>query len=117
MPKDTEQQKTARSAAMQEGLKKAIEVPLGTMRIAGSAWDMMAEISRIGNIASRSDVEVGARSLETGIWGAYKNVLINLPGIRDEAFKKEKLAEADAILKRSEQKCKECLDILSNRKD
>lgn len=117
MPKDTDEQKAARTAAMQAGLKKAIEVPLTTMRTADSAWDMMAEISKIGNIASKSDVEVGARSLETGIWGAYKNVLINMPGIKDEDFKKKKIAEAEAILKHAEQKCKECLDILASRKD
>ncbi len=117
MPKDTDEHKAARSAAMQAGLKKAIEVPLNTMRTADAAWDMMVAISKIGNIASRSDVEVGARSLETGIWGAYKNVLINMPGIKDEAFKKAKIDEAEAIVKRAEVKCKECLDILANRKD
>ena len=31
-------------------------------------------------------MQVGARALETGIWGAWQNVLINMPDIEDEAF-------------------------------
>ncbi len=115
MPKDTDEQKSARSAAMQLGLKKAIEVPLDTMRFADSAWDWMIEIAKIGNFSSRSDVEVGAKSLETGIWGAYRNVIINLAGIKDQEFLNAKKAEAEAIVNRAYEKCAICLEILQNR--
>lgn len=115
MPKDTDEQKTARLQAMQVGLKKAIEVPLETMRFADEAWDWMIEIAKIGNFSSRSDAEVGAKSLETGIWGAYRNVLINLPGIKDTTFVTEKKAEAEEIMNRAYEKCAICLDILEKR--
>lgn len=115
MPKDTDDQKAARSSKMQDGLKKAIEVPLTTMRLGDSAWDMMIETAKYGNIASKSDVEVGARALETGIWGAYKNVLINMPGIKDEVFKKAKIEEAESMNSRAKTKCAEVLDILEKR--
>jgi glutamate formiminotransferase/formiminotetrahydrofolate cyclodeaminase len=115
LPKDTEEEKQIREQKMQDGLKKAIEVPLGTMRLGDAAWDAMVEVAKIGNIASKSDVEVGARALEVGIWGAYRNVLINLPGIKDEEFKKSILAEAEAMVERSKTKCAEILKILEER--
>ena len=68
---------------MQDGLKTAIHVPLTTMRLGDSAWEALLEVARFGNPASKSDTQVGARSLETGIWGAYQNVLINMKDIED----------------------------------
>ncbi|MFP4527101.1 MAG: glutamate formimidoyltransferase [Candidatus Kapaibacterium sp.] len=115
LPKGTDEEKAYRQQRMQEGLKKAIDVPIATMKRGDSAWDYMLEIARYGNPASKSDVEVGARALEMGIWGAYKNVLINLPGIKDEEFKKAKLEEVEVIVRRAEEKMKEALEILSNR--
>jgi glutamate formiminotransferase / formiminotetrahydrofolate cyclodeaminase len=101
LPSDTAERKAARHAAMQDGLRKAAEVPLRTMRIADSCWDAMLGMAEHGNPASRSDLEVGARALEAGIWGAYRNVAINLPQIEDEAFRKAKLAEAEALAARA----------------
>ncbi len=115
LPKDTDEQKAIRNEKMQDGLKKAIEVPLKTMRLGDAAWDAMVEVAKFGNIASKSDVEVGARALEMGIWGAYKNVLINMPGIQDEAFKKAKIGEAEAMVDKAKSKCEEVLKILADR--
>jgi glutamate formiminotransferase/formiminotetrahydrofolate cyclodeaminase len=100
---------------MQAGLKTAIRVPLKTMRLGDRAWDALCDLARYGNPASRSDVQVGVRALETGIWGAFQNVLINLEGIRDVGFKKDILTEAEAMMKRAETKCSEVLAILEDR--
>jgi glutamate formiminotransferase/formiminotetrahydrofolate cyclodeaminase len=105
MPKKTEAQKTARKAKMQAGLKTAIAVPLTTMRLADSLWEAMLAVARYGNPASKSDTQVGARSLETGIWGAYQNVLINMVDMEDEPYRQTILAEADAIAARAKEKC------------
>ena len=115
LPKTSDEEKAIRTAAMQDGLKKAIEIPFKTMILGDAAWDNMIEIAKYGNIASKSDVEVGARALEVGIWGAYKNVLINMPGIKDEAFKTQKLAEAETIVNRAKAKCEEVLNTLDAR--
>ncbi len=117
LPKATDEQKSLRNQKMQDGLKKAIEVPLKTMRLGDAAWDAMVEVAKYGNLASKSDVEVGARALETGIWGAYKNVLINLPGITDEDFKSLMISQSESLVKRAKEKCEEVLDILNNRKN
>jgi glutamate formiminotransferase/formiminotetrahydrofolate cyclodeaminase len=101
MPKDTEEQRSARHAAMQEGLKAAVRVPLEVMRAADACWEAMGEMAAHGNLASRSDLEVGAKALEAGIWGAFRNVATNLPGIEDEAFRRETAEEAEALAARA----------------
>jgi glutamate formiminotransferase/formiminotetrahydrofolate cyclodeaminase len=115
MPKNTDEQKKARHDAMQQGLKKAIDVPLTTMRFGDSSWDTFLEVAKIGNINSSSDVAVGARALEVGIWGAYKNVMINMPQIEDEDYKKRITEEAESIKQRAIEKSIEILKILEDR--
>jgi len=115
LPKATEAEAAARHRAMQEGLKKAIAVPLRTMRVADSAWAAMLEMARHGNPASRSDLEVGARALETGIWGAYRNVLINLPEVKDADFTSGTRAEAEALAQRAAERAAEVLGVLAAR--
>ncbi len=115
LPKDTEEEKAHREHMMQEGLKKAIEVPLKTMRIGDSAWEAMRKVATYGNIASKSDVEVGARALEVGIWGAYKNVVINMEDITDDMFRSKIMKVADEMVARAKRECDAILEILDNR--
>lgn len=112
MPRDTDSQKKARVAKMQSGLKIAIKVPLTTMRLGDEGWEALVEVAKYGNPASKSDTQVGAKSLETGIWGAHQNVLINMQGIKDETYKQEVLSEAEVIMQRAYIKCAEVLKIL-----
>jgi glutamate formiminotransferase/formiminotetrahydrofolate cyclodeaminase len=115
MPKETDEQKLARDEAMQAGLKKAIDVPLTTMRIADTCWEAMEEMAAHGNMNSKSDLEVGAKALETGSWGAYKNVMINLGNLKDEDFKLRSTAEAETLLARAKEKCISVLSALDAR--
>ena len=117
LPQNTEDEKKARFEKMQAGLKKAIEVPLATMKIGDSAWEMMVEAAECGNIASKSDMQVGARALEVGIWGAYQNVMINMAGIKDEKFVTDVTAEAVRIKERAEKFCSQIQKFLENRKE
>jgi glutamate formiminotransferase / formiminotetrahydrofolate cyclodeaminase len=115
LPKDTADQRVLRDERMQAGLKKAIDIPLTTMKLGDSAWNALCEMARHGNPASRSDVAVGARALEAGIWGAHQNVMINLKDISDAAFTSRIAEEADTILSRAATKCAEVLAILDGR--
>jgi glutamate formiminotransferase / formiminotetrahydrofolate cyclodeaminase len=115
LPTDTEEQAARRRAAMEAGLKKAVDVPLTVLRLGDGCWEAMVEVARHGSIASRSDLEVGAKALEAGLWGAYRNVLINLPEITDEAFRKTAASEAEAIAQRARQRLEEVLTILAGR--
>jgi glutamate formiminotransferase/formiminotetrahydrofolate cyclodeaminase len=115
LPRETEEQKALRRQAIQDGLKAAVDVPLSTMRIGDGAWDAMVAVATYGNIASKSDVQVGARALETGIWGAWQNVLINMAGIDASEYKTATLQEAQSIYDRAKKKYAEVLEILETR--
>ncbi len=115
LPKSTPEEKEKRETAMQEGLKKATLVPFQTMERADRAWDPIIEVARVGQYSSNSDVEVGAKALEACVFGAYKNVMINLADIKDEAFKKELSEKAEAIVKRAEEKLREVSKIVAGR--
>lgn len=60
-------------------------------------------------------LQVGARCLEAGSWGAYYNVLINLDNITDPSTKSTYLAEADALLQRAKQGCSAVLQAVERR--
>jgi glutamate formiminotransferase/formiminotetrahydrofolate cyclodeaminase len=115
LPRGTDAERALRVERMQTGLKKAIEIPLRTMKIGDGVWDALCEVARSGNPASWSDVAVGAKALETGIWGAYKNVLINMTDITDGDYKARITREAEAIVTRASRKCAEVLEILESR--
>eukprot|EP01029_Cantina_marsupialis_P001981 TRINITY_DN11803_c0_g1_i1.p1 TRINITY_DN11803_c0_g1~~TRINITY_DN11803_c0_g1_i1.p1 ORF type:complete len:548 (+),score=176.20 TRINITY_DN11803_c0_g1_i1:35-1645(+) len=104
-----------REAAMQAGLKVAIDTPLTTMRIIDSLWDHMADLAKVGNFTAKSDMQVGAKSCETGLWGAYQNVLINMKDITDEEYKEKTLKEAAEMNERAIVKCREILEIVDAR--
>ncbi|WP_457553153.1 glutamate formimidoyltransferase [Desulfobacula sp.] len=115
LPNITKEEKQTRQEKLQQGLKKAIDVPLTTMKLADAAWDAMVEVASLGNIASRSDVEVGAKALETGIWGAYKNVVINMADITDNAYKIKTTELAEDMKTRAGLQFKKVVEILENR--
>ena len=115
MPKETEAEQQERTAKMQAGLQTAINVPLSTMQLGDKGWDALIEVARYGNPASKSDTQVGAKALETGIWGAYQNVLINMLDIEDEIFKEKILTEAERIMQRAYRKSAKILTLLAKR--
>ena len=115
LPKSSPEETAAREEAMQVALKRAIEVPLAVLRLGDGCWEAMAEMARHGNIASRSDLEVGAKALETGIWGASRNVVTNLPAVTDETYRAAAAAEADALVERARQRLQDVLAILAGR--
>ena len=115
LPRDTPEQAARRDAALQDGLRAAASVPLRTMRVADRCWDHLLEMARHGNFASRSDLEVGAKALEAGVWSAGRNVHVNLPQIDDAAFRSEATAEAEALTARARERLADVLAALTAR--
>jgi glutamate formiminotransferase / formiminotetrahydrofolate cyclodeaminase len=116
LPRGTAAERAERTERMQAGLKKAVDIPLTTMQLGDGAWNALCDVARYGNPASRSDVEVAAKALEAGIWGAHKNVMINLAEIADEAFRSRITREAAAIVDRAARQCTQVCEILQARK-
>jgi glutamate formiminotransferase/formiminotetrahydrofolate cyclodeaminase len=99
LPKESAEEKTARSAAIEAATKYAAEVPLKVMETASRSYALLAEMAKKGNPASISDVGVGALATRACIEGAALNVRINLGQLKDEEFKsdlQEKLRKISA---------------------
>lgn len=89
MPKETEEQKTSRKAAMGEASKAATAVPLRTLESCVKAAELSFAAAKYGNSNAVSDAGVAALLAEAAGKAASYNVKINLPGITDEAFAEE----------------------------
>ena len=83
LPKETPEQKAARSAAMQEALKSCIESPLHMMELCLDAMKLTDRLVGKSNANAVSDLGVAALSLTAAVRGAWLNVLINLGSFRD----------------------------------
>lgn len=98
LPKQTEKDKIARSAAIQAATKTAIDVPLQTMRLAAQTFPLVHAMAEKGNPNSITDAAVGALCARAAVYGAWLNVKVNLQGVKDKDFAAASLGEADAIL-------------------
>ncbi|XP_070814154.1 formimidoyltransferase-cyclodeaminase [Chaetodon trifascialis] len=98
MPKNTADEIKRRQAAMQEGLRRAVGVPLALAERISVLWPPLREMVVYGNVACKSDAQVAAKALETAVFGAYFNVVINLKDVTDEDFKKATQMRASALL-------------------
>ena len=99
LPKSTDEEKAARSAAIQAGLKACTKTPMEMMEICTDAAHLAAEFADNGfNDSSASDLGVAFLSLSAAIRGAWLNVLINISSIKDEAFAAEYRAKGEGLL-------------------
>ncbi|GAB1373979.1 hypothetical protein MASR1M46_08600 [Bacteroidales bacterium] len=97
LPKESDTEKAARSAAIQAATQYATEIPLRTMKVAYSAFDLIEEMVKEGNPNSVSDAGVGALAVRSAIYGAYMNVRINSVDLKDRAVADKLVAEAQEI--------------------
>ena len=97
LPKKTDEEKMARSAAIQEATRFATEVPFRTMQKSFEAFEICRAMVEWGNPASVTDGGVGALAARSAVIGAHLNVKINASSLKDESFKKEILDKAAAI--------------------
>ena len=97
LPKKTDEEKSARSAAIQEATKFATEVPFKTMQKSFEAFEIVRAMIEFGNPNSVTDGGVGALAARSAVMGAHLNVKINASSLKDEAFKNDILSKAAQI--------------------
>jgi methenyltetrahydrofolate cyclohydrolase len=85
-PKGTDEEKAARSAAIQQAMRAAIAAPLDVMRACAAAAEQGVVVAALGNPSASSDVGVGFELLGAGLRGAKLNVEINLGSVKDAAY-------------------------------
>ncbi len=99
LPKDTDEEKAARSAALQAGLKACTRTPMEMMELCAKAAQLASDFAENGfNDSSASDLGVAFLSLSAAIRGAWLNVLINISSIKDQAFADEYRTRGQALL-------------------
>ncbi len=115
LPKDSAEEKAARSTAIQLANKYAAEIPLRVMETSFKSYQILAEMAAKGNPASISDVGVGLLATRACIGGAALNVRINLAGLKDEQLKSELLEKVRKISAESESEFKTIIQIVESK--
>ena len=98
MPKETPEEKAARSAAMQAALVLCIESPLRMMELSFEAITLTDKLMGKTNANALSDLGVSALMLSAAVQGAWLNVLINLGSLKDEAASAAYRAKGEKLL-------------------
>jgi glutamate formiminotransferase/formiminotetrahydrofolate cyclodeaminase len=101
LPKNSDEEKQARTQAIQDATLYATQVPLKTMQVCFSGYEIAQAMVEKGNPNSVTDAGVGALCIRTAIYGAYLNVKINASGLKDKVIAEKLVAEATAFLQQS----------------
>ncbi|MFM1999100.1 MAG: glutamate formimidoyltransferase [Bacteroidota bacterium] len=102
LPKNSEEEKAARSKAIEDASKYAMEIPFRTAELAFESMEVMAKMVEIGNPNSITDAGVGVLCARTAVLGAAMNVRINASGIKDKAFTEDLITRVNEIEKKAE---------------
>jgi formiminotetrahydrofolate cyclodeaminase len=98
MPKDTDEQKAARTAAIQVILRDATAVPMNIAEACVGVLKLCKPMADKGNVGAVSDAGVAALLAEAALRSAALNVLINLAAIKDAEFVARERAALDGLL-------------------
>ncbi len=96
-PKGTDAEKAARTAAIQDATRFAIEVPFRVMQRSFDCMEIIKAMAETGNPNSVTDAGVGALAARSAVIGAFLNVKINASGLHDRAYVEKVLAEGNRL--------------------
>lgn len=102
LPKATDEEKTARSQAIQEALKGASRLPLAVAIDCKEVLVLSGKMLAIGNPNAASDAAVAGRMAHAAMWSAIYNVRINLGSIKDTAFVADVTQQVSTIIEEAE---------------
>jgi formiminotetrahydrofolate cyclodeaminase len=102
LPKETEEHKASRQAAIEEAMKRAATAPLETLRASERLMGIAREAIRGGNPNAITDAGAAVQLANATAVVASYNVRINLSRIKDEAFVAACEKEVDETFKRLE---------------
>lgn len=98
LPKGTDEEKAARTVAIQEATLFATEVPLHTMQASIKVFELCRAMAEEGNPNSVSDAGVGVLAARAAVLGAGLNVKINAGGLKDRAEADRLVGQANALI-------------------
>lgn len=115
LPKGSDEEKAARSQAIQDATKYAIQIPLRVMEVAHSSFEVIRAMADVGNPNSVTDAGVGALCARTAVIGAHLNVKINAGGLKDKEFLNGILTKAQKLEEEAIQMEKEILEMVESK--
>ena len=98
MPKATDEEKAARSAAIQKGLEGCTATPFEMMELACETLELTQSLLGKTNDSAASDLGVSALSLRSAIQGAWLNVLINVGSLKNKELGEDYRKKGEALL-------------------
>ena len=101
MPKSTDEEKAARTEAIEAATLYATQIPLSTMETAAETFPLLESMARTGNPASVSDAGVGALAARSAVLGAQLNVRINAASLKNREEADRLTARAEEIANRA----------------
>ncbi len=115
MPKSTPEEVEARKEAMESATLYATQVPLRTMKVAYGTFELVEAMASEGNPNSVSDAGVGALALRSAVMGAALNVKINAAGLKDKSAAESLVAEAEALVAKTQEAETKILKIVEDK--
>jgi len=115
MPRTSDQEKSARVAAMQVAYRKATEVPLETMERLIETLELAEAAAKKGNRGATTDAAVAILLAEAAVRGASLNCAVNLASIRDESFRSTAEERVEQLLKRADEIGHEAMAVVTER--
>lgn len=115
MPKSNDAGKAARTAAIQEATKYAIEVPLRVMQRSFDCMEIIKAMAETGNPNSVTDAGVGALAARSAVMGAFLNVKINASGLHDKTFVEKVLSDGNQLQEKAMAMESEILSIVNSK--
>ena len=98
LPKDSDEQKTARSLEIQSALKVATDVPLECAKACAEAIALSRIAAEKGNVNVITDAGAAVMSAYAGLKTAALNVYINIGAIKDVKFSDSRRVALNAVL-------------------
>ncbi len=97
LPKETPEQQTARSQAIQQAYKAAVEPPMKVCTRSLRVLELALQVAEHGKPSAASDGGVGALLAATALEGGALNVQINLGSIKDDTFRTAQAEKVQAV--------------------
>ena len=114
LPSSTDEEKKIKSETMENGLKKACEVPIKIVKVCYESIKLHEDLVDKGSRLAISDIGVGVQCLRAAILSGQLNVIININSIKDEEYVKSVRDEVNNLVENGVRICDEVYKKVEN---
>ncbi len=115
LPKDTDEDKAARSKSIQSALKEATDVPLACVGLCAEVIQLCKPMAEKGNTNVISDAGVAVLAANAALRSAALNVYINIGGIKDEEFANDRRQQLESMLAGKNELTEEVYELVKSK--